>query len=108
MLRNVLLLDSAKSEFKAIRQYVRKEFGNASWDKARRAFLDAIDLIERSPEMGSDVDELRGLGIAAFRSKLVGQTRIIYEFDDANVIIHMFIHTRRDFRTHLLSRVLGS
>lgn len=108
MARNALILDSAKSEYKAIKQHVKREFGEASWDKTHAAFKGAIALIKHAPEMGVEIDELTALGITAFRSKLVGQTRIIYEFDDVNVLIHMFIHTRRDFRSHLINRVLGA
>jgi hypothetical protein len=31
---------------------------------------------------------------------------VIYEFDDQTVLVHLFIHTRRHFRTHLQQRVL--
>lgn len=106
--RNAVILDSAKFEYKAIKQHVRREFGEASWAKTQGAFKEAITLIKHSPEIGLEIDELSALGITIFRSKLVGQTRIIYEFDDVNVIIHMFIHTRRDFRSHLINRVLGA
>jgi toxin ParE1/3/4 len=106
--RKALILDAAKSDYKAIKQHVKREFGDACWETSHKAFLDALDHIKQSPEMGLDLDELKFLGITAFRSKLVNQTRIIYEFDDANIIIHMFIHTRRDFTSHLLNRVLGT
>lgn len=108
MARSALILDSAKAEYKAIKQHVRREFGESSWEKTHGAFKEAISLIKQSPEIGLDIEELSALGISTFRSKLVDQTRIIYEFDDVNVIIHMFIHTRRDFGSHLLNRVLGA
>jgi len=105
--RKVFILDSAKADYSAIKQHVKKEFGDQSWAKTHKAFKDALTHIARSPEMGLDLEELKSVGILTFRSKLVDQTRIIYEFDDTSVVIHMFIHTRRDFTRHLLDRVLG-
>ena len=38
---------------------------------------------------------------------LFPETRIVYEYDDTEVLAHMFIHTMRDFRTHLLKRLFN-
>lgn len=58
------------------------------------------------PEAGAEIDELKELFQEPFRIRLVRQTRIVYEYDDKEVLIHMFIHTMRDFRAHLLKRLL--
>lgn len=46
------------------------------------------------------------MGLPHFRKRLLRQTRVIDEFDDQTVVVHLFIHTRRHFRTHLQPRVL--
>lgn len=58
-------------------------------------------------KIGSYVDELKELGITHVKYVLVRQTRVVYEFDDNLIIIHMFIGTRRDFRAHLLKRLFS-
>jgi hypothetical protein len=47
------------------------------------------------------------LGQENFRTRLVRQARIVYEYDDKEVLVHMFIHTKRDFRAHLMGRLFN-
>jgi hypothetical protein len=35
------------------------------------------------------------------------QARLVYEFDSQQLIVHMFVHTKRDFKTHLEKRLLA-
>jgi toxin ParE1/3/4 len=56
--------------------------------------------------IGNTIDELKELGVTNIKYALVRQTRVVYEFDDDMVLIHMFISTRRDFRAHLFKRLL--
>lgn len=69
-------------------------------------FKNTLRDIGEHPESGTPLEELRALGLAHFRQRLVRQTGVIYEFDDQTVVVHLFIHTRRHFRTHLQERVL--
>eukprot|EP01031_Cornospumella_fuschlensis_P022633 gene22633-27602_t len=41
------------------------------------------------------LEELRALGLPHFRQRLLRQTRVIDEFDDQTVVVHLFIHTRQ-------------
>jgi len=52
------------------------------------------------------MDELGTLGYDNFRKTFVRQTRIIYEFDSQKLIVHMFIHAKRDFKAPLEKRLL--
>ncbi|MFT4243450.1 MAG: type II toxin-antitoxin system RelE/ParE family toxin [Acidovorax sp.] len=106
MARSIVILGSAKEEFKAIKSRVKSEFGDNIWNTVNAEYKKAFDRIQNRPELGRHIDELRDLGVANVRYRLVRQTRVVYEFDDAQAIVHMFIHTRRDFRTHLLQRLL--
>lgn len=107
MPRRIVILDSAKEEFKDIKKYVKRDFGDPVWNAVNAEYKHAFKLIQENPEIGSYVDELKELGITNIKYALVRQTRIVYEFDDNLIIVHMFIGTRRDFRTHLLKRLFS-
>lgn len=107
MPRQILILESAKTELRLLKARVKREFGESAWADANSAFKNAFQLICDNPEIGLELEELKTLGIPSFRSKLVQQTRIVYEYDDQKVVVHMFIHTRRDFAAHLHQRVLN-
>lgn len=104
--RPVLILNEAKADLKAIKQYIQQRFGKNTWHTINLEFKAALRLIAMSPTAGSPVEELQSLGMTSIRSMLVRQTRIVYEIHDDHVLIHLFIDTRRDFRSHLLNRML--
>lgn len=105
--RRIIILDSVKEEFKDIKKYVNRDFGDSVWNTVNAEYKDTFRLIKKNPQIGTHVDELKEIGIANIKYVLVRQTRIVYEFDDKLIIIHMFIGTRRDFRTHLLKRLFS-
>lgn len=107
MTRKVVILDVAKPDFLDIRHQVRTKFGEAIWQEVNQEFKETLLHIGLHPEAGSPFEELAALGLVSFRQRLVRQTRLIYEFNETTVIVHMFIHTRRDFRTHLEKRLLA-
>ena len=107
MSRGIVILDSAKEEFKDIKKYVKREFGDSVRNTVNAEYKDAFKLIKENPQIGSHIDELKELGITNVKYALVRQTRIVYEFDENLIIVHMFIGTRRDFRAHLLKRLFN-
>lgn len=107
MTRKVSILDVAQSDFRDMKSYVKLQFGEAVWSKQYQKFKDAIQSIGNNPDAGAHLEELKALGLNNFRQRLVEQVRIIYEFNDSEVLVHIFIHTRRDFRTHLEKRLLS-
>jgi plasmid stabilization system protein ParE len=107
MSRRVVILNVAKSDFMEIKSYVKAHFGEIVWAGVNQELKSTIQNIGSNPESGKAIEELRELGPENFRIRLAGQTRIIYEYDEKEVLIHMFIHTRRDFRTHLLKRLFN-
>lgn len=106
MRRKVIVLDAAKPDFQEIKTYVLSQFGREIWNQVFEEFKNTINDIGLYPEAGAEIDELKELFQEPFRIRLVRQTRIVYEYDDKEVLIHMFIHTMRDFRAHLLKRLL--
>ncbi|QAU35113.1 type II toxin-antitoxin system RelE/ParE family toxin [Janthinobacterium sp. 17J80-10] len=107
MSRKVLILDVAKPDFREIRTYVQSQFGETVWNDVNEEFKTAINDIGLHPAAGKEIEELKELGQENFRIRRVRQTRIIYEYDDKEVLVHMFIHARRDFRTHLMKRLFN-
>lgn len=105
--RRIVILDSAKEEFKDIKKYVKRDFGDSVWNTVNAEYKGALQRIKENPKIGSYVDELKELGFTNVKYVLVRQTRVVYEFDDSLIIIHMFIGTRRDFRAHLLKRMFS-
>lgn len=108
MIRKVIILNVAKPDFREIKTYVQSQFGDAVWNDVNEEFKTAINNIALNPEAGKEVEELKELGQENFRVSLVRQTRIIYEYDDKQVLVHMFIHAKRDFRAHLMRRLFNA
>jgi toxin ParE1/3/4 len=106
MASTIVILDSAKEEFKEIKKYVKAEFGDSVWNDVNAEYKKAIQRIKKSPLAGSGLDELIDIGITNIKFVLVRQTKIVYEFDETQVLIHMLINTKRDFRTHLMKRLI--
>jgi plasmid stabilization system protein ParE len=107
MTRNAVILDGAKGDFRDIRKYVKKQFGDLVWVEVNQEFKDAIKRVSDNPMLGTHLEELAELGYGNFRKILVRQTRVVYEFDNQQLIVHMFIHTKKDFKTHLTRRLLA-
>lgn len=107
MNRKVIILDVAKPDFREIKAYVEHQFGDLVWGEVNQEFKAVIKAIGTNPEAGKEIEILQELGVGNFRFRLVRQTRIIYEYNENEVVVHMFIHTRRDFRTHLVKRLLN-
>lgn len=107
MTRNIVILESAKDDFKEIKIYVHSEFGDSIWKTVNTEYKAAFKEIQRNPEYGTDIEELKQLGFSNIKSRFTRQTRVIYEFDDATVYVRMLISTKRDFGRHLMKRVLS-
>ena len=107
MSRRLVILDSAKEEFKDIKNYCKRDFGDALWNTVHGEYRKPFKRIQKNPAIGSPIDALKEIGITNVKYVLVRQTRIVYEFDDRVIVIHMLIGTRRDFRSHLLKRLFS-
>ena len=107
MNRKVIILNVAKSDFREIKSYVKAQFGENIWKEVNQEFKSTIRNIGLNAEAGKMIEELAELGQGNFRTRLVRQTKIVYEYDEKEVLIHMFIHAKRDFKTHLLKRLFN-
>jgi plasmid stabilization system protein ParE len=107
MTRKAIILNGAKADFLEIRNYVRRQFGDLVWAEVNQEFKDTIKNIAANPLLGTHIEELGALGYEQYRKTLVRQSRVIYEIDSKQIIVHMFIHTKRDFKTHLEKRLIA-
>ena len=107
MTRNALILNGAKTDFREIKKYVKKQFGDLVWAEVNQEFKNTIKHITANPLLGTRIDELDTLGYDNYRKTFVRQTRVVYEFDSQQLIVHMFVHTKRDFKSHLENRLLS-
>ena len=107
MTRTAVILNGAKADFREIKKYVKQQFGDAVWSEVNQEFKDTIRRVTTIPLLGTHIEELGLLGFDNFRKTSVRQTRVVYEFDNQQLIVHMFIHAKRDFRTHLEKRLLA-
>ncbi|MES2047012.1 MAG: type II toxin-antitoxin system RelE/ParE family toxin [Pseudomonadota bacterium] len=107
MIRKVIILDVAKPDYREVKSYVMNQFGETVWNEVNQEFKTTIANIGLNPEAGKVIEELNDLGEGNFRLRFVRQTRIVYEYDDKQVLVHMFVHTKRDFRTHLMKRMFS-
>ncbi|MDD5030967.1 MAG: type II toxin-antitoxin system RelE/ParE family toxin [Rhodoferax sp.] len=107
MTRRAVILNGAKADFREIKSYVKKQFGDLEWAQVNQQFKDAIVRITANPRLGTRIEELSDLGFGNYRETLVRQTRVVYEFDHQQLVVHLFIHAKRDFKTHLEKRLMG-
>jgi plasmid stabilization system protein ParE len=107
MTRTAVILDGAKADFRDIKKYVKRQSGDLVWAEVNQEFKSTIQQIATNPLPGTTIDELAGLGFDSFRETCVRQTRLICECNSEQAIVHMFIHTKREFKTHLAHRLLS-
>ncbi len=108
MAHSVFILDSAKNDYREIRKYVRHKFGEKVWKASEQQYKEVLSNIGEFPFAGFVPEEAVSLGLQGIRESLVGQTRVIYEVDEQDVYVSMFVSTRRDFMTMLTDRLLQS
>ncbi len=58
------------------------------------------------PLAGSAPEEIVAIGLVHYRQRLVGQTRVIYQIKEAEIFVHMFVDTNRDFVALLYDRLM--
>ena len=79
MSRRIVILGSAKEEFKDLKKYVQRDFGDSVWKTVNAEYKDAFKRIKENPKIGSYVDELKELGIAKVRVQLLAEQSLRLE-----------------------------
>ena len=103
----VQVLAYAKDDYREIRGYVKRKFGDQVWTTVEADFKKMLRQIADMPLAGSIPEEIAAIGLVHYRQRLVGQTRVIYQIKDAEIFVHMFVDTNRDFPTVLYDRLMS-
>lgn len=104
----LLILEDAQEDMKDLRRYIVRGFGAETWKPTSVQLAVTFESIKVSPQSGFVPAELSDFGGLSCREALSGQNRIIYEVRGDTIYIHVVTDTRRDLRTLLQKRLLGS
>ncbi|MDR0781738.1 MAG: type II toxin-antitoxin system RelE/ParE family toxin [Pseudomonadales bacterium] len=105
-MRKIRISQSARHDFLEIRSYVVQKFGAKDWNRIAEAWKKHLNSIASNPELGSRIEELEGTGYINCKKYHYKNVFVIYSFDDTALEVHMFMPSMRDFRTHLMHRML--
>lgn len=102
----VHVLAFAKDDYREIRAYVKRKFGDQVWTTVERDFKKMFQQIAEMPLVGIVPEEIEAIGLVHYRQRLVGQTRVIYQIKEEEIFVHMLVDTNRDFSTILYDRLM--
>ncbi|MBC3936457.1 type II toxin-antitoxin system RelE/ParE family toxin [Undibacterium rugosum] len=103
----VQVLAYAKDDYREIRGYVKRKFGDQVWMTVESDFKKMLKQIAEMPLAGSVPEEIEAIGLVHYRQRLVGKTRIIYQIKEEEIFVHMFVDTNRDFPSVLYDRLMS-
>lgn len=104
----VVILKSAKSDLKDLRDYVIAKFSAQAWSETSRQLQKSLAMLADVPRIGSVPGEIEMLNLDEYRQVLSGMNRIIYEIRQDVVFIHAIVDVRRDMVSLLTKRLLRS
>ena len=102
----VVILHSAETDLRELRDHIRRRFGAAAWNNSYAKIKQAAKRIATHPRAGRLPEELIDLNLMQYRQVLAGMNRIIYELRDGTAYVHLICDARRDLRTLLMRRIL--
>jgi toxin ParE1/3/4 len=104
----VHVLAYAKDDYREIRDYIKRKFGDQVWMTAEADFKKVFKQIADMPLASSIPEEIEAIGLFQYRQRLVDQTRVIYQIKENDIFVHMFVDTNRDFSTLLYNRLMSN
>lgn len=107
MSHKVQILAYAKDDYREIRGYVKRKFGDQVWMAVETDFKKMLKQIADMPLAGFVPEEIEMIGLVHYRQRLVGRTRVIYQIKEGEIFVHMFVDTNRDFSTLLYDRLMS-
>jgi len=107
-IRKVVVLQSAKSDYRRIKSYVTQKFGAEAWLAINSEWQTKINKLAAAPELGSNISELEGTGFSGFKKYQYKNAYVVYQTSESLLTIYMFIPSMRDFRRHLMDRLLAA
>jgi toxin ParE1/3/4 len=107
-IRKVVVLESAKSDYRRIKSYVTQRFGAEAWLVINNEWQTKINKLAATAELGSNISEIDGTGFTGFKKYQYKNAYVVYQTSDSLLTIYMFIPSMRDFRRHLMDRLLAA
>lgn len=111
----VVLTRGAERDLRGLWSRRRKQRGDSGPDGADALLYQLVALIQTLPtypSKGAVPPELELLGISTYRQLSQASYRIIYSLERVDkaeaIVVHLVADARRDFRTLLAERLLGS
>ena len=111
----VVLTRGSEQDLRGIwsrRRQQRGSDGPGGDDALLEQLISLIETLAHHPRKGPVPTELEALGISTYRQLSQSPYRIIYSFEHVDqvqaVVVHLVADARRDFRTLLAERLLGS
>ncbi|MDR1989687.1 MAG: type II toxin-antitoxin system RelE/ParE family toxin [Acidobacteriaceae bacterium] len=105
-MRTINISQSAKRDFLEIKSYVVRKFGAGHWNTIAGEWKTHLKNIADNPGIGSHIDELDGTGYVNVKKYHYKNVIAVYSFSDTELEVHLFMPAMRDFRTHLMNRML--
>lgn len=104
----VVILNSAKLDLKALRDYVVTRFSQSVWLETSAQLKNTMNMLAVSPKSGAVPTEIEMLNLNDCRQVICGMNRIIYEIRQEVVFVHIVVDVRRDLISLLTRRLLRS
>jgi toxin ParE1/3/4 len=105
---HVSLTKDAERDLEEIYFYIAEFDSRRSADDVLDRLIQATDALRISPDRGSQVDELRSLGISEYRQVFFKPYRLIYRVHAKQVIVYVVADGRRDLASLLARRLLDA
>ena len=106
--RKAVVLQSAQMDYRRIKNYVTHKFGVQAWEAINREWQSKIKKLALDPDLGSNIPELNGTGFTGFKKYQYKNAYVVYHHSAELLTIYMFIPSMRDFRQHLMERLLDA
>ncbi|MGK5052085.1 type II toxin-antitoxin system RelE/ParE family toxin [Janthinobacterium sp. RB2P8] len=103
----IVVLNSAAADFRELRSDFQTRHAAAAQAQFLLAFRQLFADLKAFPDSGAPIEAAREVGMDV-RQRLCEEIRVVYHHERAHgiVYIRMFLPTRRDFLTHLTTRIL--
>ncbi|BDU53049.1 type II toxin-antitoxin system RelE/ParE family toxin [Limnohabitans sp. INBF002] len=106
--RKAVVLQSAQIDYRRIKNYVSHKFGAQTWEAINSEWQSKIKKLALDPNLGSNIPELNGTGFTGFKKYQYKNAYVVYHHSAELLTIYMFIPSMRDFRQHLMERLLDA
>ncbi len=106
--RKAIVLQSAQMDYRRLEKYVSHQFGAQTMKAINSAWQTKINKLTLDPNLGSDIPELNGTGFTGFKKYQYKNAYMFYHQSAELLTVYMFIPSMRDFRQHLMERLLDA